>query len=106
MVGTPVRSPLQALQRWRHRLAPHGADLEQAVRTVWLETQPRQAGDAFPCGVPPPLRPGPWRDRAMVYRLTAALSMVLGLAIVSNQAVASLLAEAKRRLPTNPFFTA
>lgn len=103
--GLEERPSTRTIQRWRARFAPHALGLQQALRTLWLDHRPRRAGDEFPGGVPPPLHPGPWRGRTEAYQLKTALSMVLGLAITTNQAGASLLAEARRRFPTHPFFT-
>ncbi|MFN8624299.1 MAG: hypothetical protein U0869_26445 [Chloroflexota bacterium] len=103
--GLRERPAARTLQRWRARAADYAADLVQAVRLAWLALKPRQAGDDVPGGIPPPLHPGPWRGRPEVARLSSALSMVLGCAIALHQAGASLLAEAKRRLPDRPLIT-
>lgn len=99
------RPARRTLQRWRRRAAESAADTEQAIRSAWAALKPRQAGDFVPGGIPPPLRPGPWREPHKVCRLRTALSMVLGGAITLDRTGASLLAEARRRLPNRPFLT-
>lgn len=98
-----VRST-RTIQRWMRRLRERALELQQAIRAAIIERcEPRPMEQLFEGGLSPPawVRRR-WRKAApLVDRLWTAFAMMFGAAIRLEIPASVLLAEARRRLPTD-----
>lgn len=99
------RPTRRTVQRWLAKACGQSGHFAAAARRALLSRiEPRQFERLFPGGLPPPPSARrAWREPNEIRTLHQALAMLLCAAIASETPLASLLAEARRRVDREPF---